>query len=433
MLVNFRFGNAKSFYNENQLSLQAASIKEFDGINTFSVNKDLFNQDENNSLLKSAIIFGANASGKSNVLKCLTYMRNAVLTSSSPQMGTIQNNAYFAFYKDAVDQESLFEVEIIQNNIFYRYGFTILHGKVNKEYLFKKQERLTQVFNRENNKIDVMGDKIYENFIKVPEATLFLSASLSFNLAISKYMNDVIEWFRNLIIVFEHNANSLDIYTMENGKYKNQALNILKKADIGIQNMQVIKDKVANLKNINELLAFDLQRQVNPNQYGQIKQENENMYNIDLDTVYNVYDKDDNIVKNAEVLLYRDRGFHSEGTIRLLCYLGWILYALDKGNIILLDEIDSKLHFLVADYLIKMFNSIDHNPNNAQLICTAHNVMLMDDNLRRDQIYFTCKNAVGVSELSSLVDYTNVRKKDLFSKKYLAGFYSNLPNMYKKV
>ena len=132
---------------------------------------------------------------------------------------------------------------------------------------------------------------------------------------------------------------------MENGKYKNQALNILKKADIGIQNMQVIKDKVANLKNINELLAFDLQRQVNPNQYGQIKQENENMYNIDLDTVYNVYDKDDNIVKNAEVLLYRDRGFHSEGTIRLLCYLGWILYALDKGNVILLDEIDSKLHF----------------------------------------------------------------------------------------
>ena len=157
------------------------------------------------------------------------------------------------------------------------------------------------------------------------------------------------------------------------------------------------------------------------------------MYNIDLDTVYNVYDKDDNIVKNAEVLLYRDRGFHSEGTIRLLCYLGWILYALDKGNVILLDEIDSKLHFLVADYLIKMFNSIDHNPNNAQLICTAHNVMLMDDNLRRDQIYFTCKNAVGVSELSSLVDYTNVRKKNLFSKKYLAGFYSNLPNMYKKV
>lgn len=75
----------------------------------------------------------------------------------------------------------------------------------------------------------------------------------------------------------------------------------------------------------------------------------------------------------------------------MLCYLGWMLAALDQGRVILIDEIDAKLHFLVADYLIKLFNSIDNNPKNAQLICTAHNVMLMDEDLRRDQIYFTSK------------------------------------------
>ena len=96
---------------------------------------------------------------------------------------------------------------------------------------------------------------------------------------------------------------------------------------------------------------------------------------------------------------------------------------------ILIDEIDAKLHFLVADYLLKLFNSIDKNPKNAQLICTAHNVMLMDEDLRRDQIYFTSKDSVGESTLVSLSDYPNVRKNDLFSKKYLAGFYAKLPDM----
>ena len=109
--------------------------------------------------------------------------------------------------------------------------------------------------------------------------------------------------------------------------------------------------------------------------------------------------------------------------------MGYILAALDKGKIIFIDEIDSKLHFLVADYLLKMFNSIDKNPNNSQLICTAHNIMLMDDDLRRDQIYFTSKDEYGVSSLVSLADYKGVRKNDLFSKKYLAGFYLKLPNL----
>ena len=167
--------------------------------------------------------------------------------------------------------------------------------------------------------------------------------------------------------------------------------------------------------------------------YGQLKQENENMYNIDLDTKFDVYNSKNKKVGERNVMLYKDKGFHSEGTTRLLCYLGWILAALDKGRVIFIDEIDSKLHFLVADYLIKMFNSIDKNTNNAQLICTAHNVMLMDEDLRRDQIYFISKNKYGVSELVSLADFKGVRKNDLFSKKYLAGFYSDLPNMNKQV
>ncbi len=429
MLVNFRFKNFKSFYNENNLSLQATKDNELEEINTFNVNKTLFNKTEQPELLKSAIIFGSNASGKSNVIKGITYMYNAIRLSSAQQIDVIKNNETFAFYENANNEISLYEVEIIQNNNLYKYGFTILQGKIEKEWLYKRNERTTIVFEREKNKLKLTGNELVQSLINIPETTLFLSIGSNFNLSISNYLKDVLDWFNNIIIVFENNANSLDIYSVENQKYKKLAIKILKKADIGIQNMTVVKDKIASLQDLNSVLAFNMQFQSNPNKYGQLKQENENMYNIDLDTQFNVYNNKNEKIATKDIMLFKDKGFHSEGTIRLLCYLGYILAALDKGKIIFIDEIDSKLHFLVADYLLKMFNSIDKNPNNSQLICTAHNIMLMDDDLRRDQIYFTSKDEYGVSSLVSLADYKGVRKNDLFSKKYLAGFYLKLPNL----
>ena len=429
MLVNFRFKNFKSFYNENNLSLQATKDNELEEINTFNVNKTLFNKTEQPELLKSAIIFGSNASGKSNVIKGITYMYNAIRLSSAQQIDVIKNNETFAFYENANNEISLYEVEIIQNNNLYKYGFTILQGRIEKEWLYKRNERTTIVFEREKNKLKLTGNELVQSLINIPETTLFLSIGSNFNLSISNYLKDVLDWFNNIIIVFENNANSLDIYSVENQKYKKLAIEILKKADIGIKNMTVVKDKIASLQDLNSVLAFNMQFQSNPNKYGQLKQENENMYNIDLDTQFNVYNNKNEKIAAKDIMLFKDKGFHSEGTIRLLCYLGYILAALDKGKIIFIDEIDSKLHFLVADYLLKMFNSIDKNPNNSQLICTAHNIMLMDDDLRRDQIYFTSKDEYGVSSLVSLADYKGVRKNDLFSKKYLAGFYLKLPNL----
>ena len=429
MLVNFRFKNFKSFYNENNLSLQATKDNELEEINTFNVNETLFNKTEQPELLKSAIIFGSNASGKSNVIKGITYMYNAIMLSSAQQIDVIKNNENFAFYENANHEISLYEVEIIQNNNLYKYGFTILQGKIEKEWLYKRSERTTIVFEREKNKLKLTGNELIQSLINIPETTLFLSIGSNFNLSISNYLKDVLDWFNNILIVFENNANSLDIYSVENQKYKKLAIEILKKADIGIKNMTVVKDKIASLQDLNSVLAFNMQFQSNPNKYGQLKQENENMYNIDLDTQFNVYNNKNEKIATKDIMLFKDKGFHSEGTIRLLCYLGYILAALDKGKIIFIDEIDSKLHFLVADYLLKMFNSIDKNPNNSQLICTAHNIMLMDNDLRRDQIYFTSKDEYGVSSLVSLADYKGVRKNDLFSKKYLAGFYLKLPNL----
>lgn len=123
MLVNFRFKNYRSFYQENVLSMEAVKDAELKNINTFSVDEKIMPKDEN-ELLKSAVIFGANASGKSNVIKALAYMKNVILFSAS-QMPIVRNNEYFAFYDYAFSEDTLFEVEFIQNGTFYKYGFTL--------------------------------------------------------------------------------------------------------------------------------------------------------------------------------------------------------------------------------------------------------------------------------------------------------------------
>ena len=429
MLVNFRFKNVRSFYSENEISLEATKDDTMREINTFSVNKKIMSGDA--ELLKSAVIFGGNASGKSNVIKAFSYMRNVIFLSAS-QIPVMQNNETFAFYDKANEEDSLYEVELISNNTFYRYGFVLNGGTVKQEWLERRTERITSVFRRSETGLDIVGlDKAAVKLINLAPNALFLSVGRNFHLDILPALNDVMTWFQNLLIVFENNANSLDIYTMENGKYREKALKILKLADIGIRDIKVKKDKLVNMADINDVLRFNTQLQTQPAaMQGQLKQEENSLFNIDMQTDFDVYDEETKQpIAKKSIMLFKDRGFNSEGTERLLCYLGWMLAALDQGRVILIDEIDSKLHFLVADYLIKLFNSIDNNPKNAQLICTAHNVMLMDEDLRRDQIYFTSKDQYGESSLIALSDYKNVRKENLFSKRYLAGFYSKLPDM----
>ena len=432
MLINFRFANCRSFYDETNLSMQATADSTLSEINTFTVNEKVMDKGDN-ELLKSAVIFGGNASGKSNIMKAFTYMVNVVRLSSA-QIPIVAGNEQFAFQADANQKPSLFEVEFIQNGVYYKYGFELAGGAVCHEWLYKREERLVKVFERINGKIEIMGlpDQVI-NLIKIPAATLFVSIGNHFNLPINRYLNDVIVWFSNNLIVFENMANSLDIYTMENGKYKEQALDILKRADIGISDFEVVKDKIATVETQNDILSLNTQMQINPALIaGQIKAENESVYHIDVETDFDVYGENNEVVGRKPVMLFKENGFNSEGTVRLFCYLGWILAALDQGRTIFIDEIDAKLHFLVADYIIGLFNSIEHNPKNAQLICTAHNVMLMDEGLRRDQIYFTSKDKYGKSSLVSLSDYNGVRKNDLFSKRYLAGFYASLPDLESK-
>ena len=271
MLVNFTFKNCRSFYQESSLSMQAVKDAELKEINTFAVDGKLMPKGEN-EFLKSVVIFGGNASGKSNVLKALAYMKN-VLQMSASQFPIVAANETFAFYENTQNDESSYEVEIIQNGSYYKYGFTILKGAIKTEWLERRKERLTSVFKRTDNDLEITGlSKQATRLINISQGTLFLSVGNNFHLDIAPYLNDVMLWFQNLLIVFENDANILDIYTMANGKYKEQALKILKLADIGITDIRVKKDKVVNIANFNDMLNINAQIQINPTSFGQLKQ-----------------------------------------------------------------------------------------------------------------------------------------------------------------
>ncbi len=427
MLINFRTKNFRSYFTETNFSLQATKDDELRSINTFYVKPGVLPKDEN-ELLKSAIIYGPNASGKSNILKGIKYMRDAVLFSQVviPQ-SIIQVNEEFSFYKDSMKHDSFFEIEFVSNDTFYRYGFTINQKSIVSEYLYKRVERITNVFKRESNQLIIAGmPKSTSSLVKLNPLTLFISiaGNYQFSNEITRAFHDTIQWFQKLVIVFEENINTFLIYESKNRKYYEDALKMMKQADLGIEDFEIYKERILskdgtiNAKSLEESLL--LPTQINANLEG--------LDRLDVKTIFNVYDQNHKTVGKKEVYMLRNSGFNSEGTKKLLYYLGWILLALDEGRVLLLDELDSKFHVLLADHILQLFNSMTKNRKNGQLISTAHNIMLMDSNMRRDQIYFCSKNEYGESKLVSLSDFKNVRKSDLYSKKYLKGFYSDLPN-----
>ena len=427
-LVNFKVKNYRSFYEETIFSMQATANKEFSELNTFLCNEKLFPKSEN-ELLKTAVIFGANASGKTNLVKALDFMRLVVLTSANPINPFVQNNTPFAFFSSSETEPTLFEIEIISKDIFYDYGFEITNKQITKEFLKKRPNgRLVEVFSRNYLGVDLnLSSKNKSSRIgNISNQSLFISFAntpfLALDDEIVKDLRNVLEWFAepNLYIINDRIMNKYKIYQEDNGKYAELALNFIKQADIGVEKFSVVQEKIGNRNEILEVKGK------HPPQLMPVDQE---LLGLDLKTEFNIFDNEHKVVGTKEIYLERDYGFHSDGTYRLLSILGLILQILDKGGVIVIDEIDSKLNFLIVDYIFKAFNSINSNVNNAQLISTAHNVLLMDEDLRRDQIYFASKNKYGATDLYSLADFNDVRKTDLFSKKYLSGFYSAIPNI----
>jgi hypothetical protein len=375
---------------------------------------NVFHADGKFLLLKSSGLYGANASGKSNLLKAMSFFRNFVLSSSKETQATEKIRVSRFKLSSATENEPcFFEIVFIQNSVRYKYGFQVDKDIVHREWLLSfPKGKETTLFTREQSNFKV--GTYYKEGHGLTEKTrpnaLFLSVVAQFNGTIS--MN-ILEWFKKFRIISA--ADSLRfapiaIEGLKDPAFKVGVLNFIKAADLGIEDLTVEEIKTS---------ADDAPDFIR----SKIKDGNF-ITNIKISTAHKKYDKDNNYISPEQFDLGSEE---SEGTKKFFGLSGPILDSIKNGYVLAIDELDSKLHPLLMQFIIKMFNSNNSNPKNSQLVFTSHGTSLLHRGLlRRDQIWFTEKNTFGATSLYSLSDY-KVRKDAPFEKDYMLGKYGATP------
>ena len=423
MLIQFSIGNYKSFHQIVTFSMVAAALtskdKCLDDHNVFKVDDEL-------SLLKSAAIYGANASGKSNLIAAIEFMRQFVLNSSkNTQADEPIPVEVFRLNSESVTQPAHFEMVFIMGGTQYRYGFEITAAKVVAEWLFYvPKAREARLFERRNNEFTL--SKIFKEGKNLKDKTrdnaLFLSVVAQFNGATSI---KILEWFASLAIISGMRHDTLQLYTLQvfdNSQYRNEIVELVKRLDVGIDTIQ-LKKTPSNL--------FNIQKKLNlPDKFKGVVDEikrvqgNDNTQYVEIITTHRKFDAAGNEI---EPELFDMTDNESEGTKKLFALAGPLIDILAKGRVLLVDELDAQLHPLITRALINLFNSNETNSRNAQLIFATHDTNLLSkDIFRRDQIWFAEKNRFGETQLYSLAEY-NVRNDASYESNYIQGRYGAIP------
>ena len=399
MLIRFSFKNFKSFKNENCLDMEATSLKEHE----YNIAKT-----ENGEYLKVSAIYGANASGKTNVLQAFGYMKNRVLITDDSRKNSPAEENVFSYM---INNEPIsLEVEILaKNGKVYKYGFEVLKDYIISEWLFEKRiNKFYTVFERDSNNVILKDENKKQEFSNMDERTLFLNIYSKID-SNNKALNNVVEWFINANYLdlgnpsFENNINNrISLKILSDEKYKNELIRFIKTFDSGIEGIKVTPDSVEAVKNNNGVVKIEL-----------------------------IHKGENGIIKALPLEL------ESNGTRKMFHLFDFFMDALKLGMVLFVDELDAKLHPLLTRYIINLFHNSEKNIGNGQLIYSTHDtVNLNKETFRRDEIWFVEKDKNGVSELYSLSDYIiedengnakKVRNDATYNKDYLTGRYGAIP------
>ncbi len=428
MLIQFSVKNYRSFKDNATLSL----VANFDK-NTQEEENVIHNEKYKLRLLKSAVIYGANASGKSKFIEALMFMKDFILKSSNESFkGQEIDVQAFKLNSESATLGTELEIIFIHNSIQYRYGFEVDQNKVIAEWLFyKPKTKETELFYREfqeiscNKSLTKASILIKENLTR--ENALFLSVLSQFNDEIAGNVTDYLK----SILILDLNVSEIDAYLEEsmlmikNNEHKNKLIHFLKNADIGIEDIDLQKDVFKNSslysksknKTIETLNYFlePLYNKMNAEKYS------------DVLTQHKQYNSNGEFVKNVHFTLNNDE---SSGTRKYFAVIGQIINVLENGSTLFVDELDSKLHPNLVCKIVSIFNSKEMNPNNAQLVFNTHDTNLLSSGMfRRDQVWFTEKDKFGASHLYSLADFKTqqVRKTESFEENYIRGKYGAIP------
>jgi hypothetical protein len=415
MIEEFSFGNFWSFKDMQTLNMTAAKVKSKNGrldtVNLIPVEKDL-------NLLKSKAIYGANASGKSNVIKALvTFIR--ITNESVKNEKVLEIIESFQLSTGTADEPTFSQMTFRMDNIRYRYGFEADYESIKSEWLFSTPHLREQpLFIREGDQIIEINQTHFAEGQKSIDLSggegqifrsnsLFLSSLASFGFGkVSKQIVNKISSISVISGLGHHNGYGLAGDFLNDSVKKNFILDFLKKADLGIEDLKAIELKGDNLpEDLPDGVKQDFKK-------GKVVISSRTRFNEKLEP-------------NGE----SDFAFavqESEGTRKMFELSPFIYNALKAGTPLVIDEFDARFHPLLTKKIVELFNSEANK--GSQLIFTTHDANLLSaDLLRRDQIDFVEKDKFGASHSYALVEIKGVRNDASFEKDYIQGKYGAIP------
>ena len=412
MLLDIEIKNLKSFKNQTIFSMEAENKIEDRNSFEVEVGKEKF------ELLKTAVLFGGNASGKSNFTSVLSIFRYYLFNKGIEKY----NKEGFRFGEE--DKNSTIKVRNVVDDKIYEYILEINFNtkKIIKEKLYITALERKLVFERENNKIVKYDKEIFSEY----EITIgFINETLTDS---DSVISRIIEWrvpeeiekyiFYIDKIKINNYSDDLGKYIYENKNNKKLVIEFLKKIGIIVNDIEVYREKNEFfLKNIRESKEFQI-----------LSEKEQEKLLSQISYIYRIHFVYEDNQKQKYKLEYYEQ---SAGTQKILSMFFPIYNLLNNGGVMIIDELDITLHYSLIKEIIKMFNSVEYNRKNAQLIFTTHNLLLLDFNLfREDQIWFLENNDVSTgTELYSLSDIEGYEKNKYLLRDYLNGNFGGIPKL----
>ena len=427
MLIEFSVENFRSFRDRTTFSMLAANIaslpKSLDTNNVFAVHTDLH-------LLTSAAIYGANASGKSNLILAMRFMRNFVLLSSrETQIGDAIEIEPFLLNPQTANAPSRFEIVFCVEGKQFRYGFALTHERIIEEWLFRSgSQREIRLFERNEQAINVNVREFREGrdirLFTRPNA-LFLSVAAQFN---GPNAIMALAWFQRLGVntgIDDQGDMGEALMQFEQSPYRAAIGQLVRRFDVGIDQLDFERRPVAPPAGMPPEVAkpFMAFFDALSTQGGGVPEQ------MSVKTTHRQFDTEG---QPAGEIAFDLEHHESAGTRRLFALAFPIVRALVEGLVLVIDEIDARVHPNLAIELVRLFNSPETNPRHGQLVFTTHNTNLLNAGLfRRDQIWFVEKSRQGASDMYSLIEYRSegkvVRNDASFEKDYVMGRYGAVP------
>lgn len=432
MLIEFSVANYRSFRDEVTFSMVASPLKTKDGQ---ADNRNCFTAPGAINLLSSAAIYGANASGKSNFVAAFDFMKRFVRAShyNTERTGGIEVEP-FRLDTETESEPSSFEVVFVADGDHYRYGFEATSERVVTEWLHivptdpkpglaENADHEIKLFERDGDEIRL--DQRFEEEAGGLEArtrpnALFLTVVAQFNGEIAQ---KVLGWFRSIGIAtslghLDFGMRMLTERMLSDRDTANEIVNLIKKMDLGIEAIRPEKDAPAP-DPLPDNAPKELRDAKESYQNHLIREEQ-----VALRTVHR---KTGDGGQPVEPALFNLNEHESEGTRKLFAMSGPLVDTLKSGDMLIIDELDVRLHPLLTKEIVGLFGDPERNPNCAQLVFTTLDMNLLDHRfLRRDQIWFTEKDRQGASNLYSLVEF-KIDDNAPLKKDYIQGRYGAVP------